>query len=589
MSAAIAKSYDEIRAILGATAPGEHPIGELLEALQQPAALAANPIAQEMLRETEPYLQNLDRLPLTTYTLYREFLRIGERKNYEREMGLKRGRLQAAVLRLYLGQDDYIPVAQDYVWSICEETNWVMPAHERMSVDLGAVGVGWMLAETIVSLGDKLGEEIAQRVRQEIERRIFAPFFADPDQFWWFKGTNNWNGVCNGAIGCMLLLLEKDPERLARGLALVLSGLEVFLDTAFEADGTSTEGPGYWAYGLSTFIPFSEMLRHRTNAQMDLLSTPRMQQIATYPGNIMLSPGHFASFSDSHEETAFAPGWIQRLAERTGVIQLLELLAPPARLQLDASWRNILWWDGHRPAEASLFDIWLKDGAVVRLVARTPEGKPVVLVAKAGHNAENHNQNDLGSFILHVDGETFLADPGAGLYSRAYFSPQRYENIFANSFGHSVPRIGDHLQSPGREFRSEITRYDASGPDKTVAMRLEKGYDVPQLSELERRLTLTRDGALVLEDRFAFTDAPLPVEEALITWLDATVSGGTARLVGVKHTLELAIEEPVGAHFQLAVLEKESAANRVPVPLKRLSINLPAARETTVRVRATVR
>jgi len=586
MCATIARSYDEIKAILDATAPGEHPVGELLEALPQPAALAANSIAQEMLRETEAYLQNLDRLPLTTYTLYREFLRIGERKNYEREMGLKRARLRAAVLRLYLGQEEYIPVAQDYIWNICEETNWVMPAHERMVVDLGAVGVGWMLAEIIVSLGDKLGEEITQRVRHEIERRILAPFFANPDQFWWFKGTNNWNGVCNGAIGCMLLLLEEDQERLARGLALVLSGLEVFLDTAFEADGTSTEGPGYWAYGLSTFIPFSEMLRHRTNAQLDLLSTPRMRQIATYPGNIMLSPGHFASFSDSHEETAFAPGLIQRLAERTGVPRLRDLLAPPARLQLDADWRNTLWWDGRRPAQASVYDIWLKDGAVVRLTGATPDGKPVVLVAKAGHNAENHNQNDLGSFILHVDGETYLADPGGGLYSRAYFSPQRYENIFANSFGHSVPRIGGHLQSPGREFTSEIIHYDASGADKVVVMRLEKGYDVPQLSELERKLTLTRDGALVLEDRFAFADSPLPVEEAFITWLDAAVSGETARLLGAKHTFELAIEEPTGAHFQLAVLAEESAANRVPIPLKRLSISLPPASQTTVRVRA---
>ena len=45
-------------------------------------------------------------------------------------------------------------------------------------------------------------------------------------------------------------------------------------------------------------------------------------------------------------------------------------------------------------------------GGVARLTSRTLQGIRVVLAIKAGHNDENHNQNDIGSFIVHVDGET---------------------------------------------------------------------------------------------------------------------------------------------------------------------------------------
>ena len=95
------------------------------------------------------------------------------------------------------------------------------------------------------------------------------------------------------------------------------------------------------------------------------------------------------------------------------------------------------------------------------------------LVAKAGNNAEQHNHNDVGSFVLRVGGTTFLCDPGAGLYNAAYFSSKRYENIFAASYGHSVPRIGGQQQLPGASTggrsRSPMTARSGSSSTKPTA------------------------------------------------------------------------------------------------------------------------
>jgi len=269
--------------------------------------------------------------------------------------------------------------------------------------------------------------------------------------------------------------------------------------------------------------------------------------------------------------------------------ELLGLLAEPAPLALSPGhttppWRHIAWWDGKRPERVHLGDEWLQDAGVVRLVGTTPSPAPVVLVAKAGHNAENHNHNDVGTFILHIDGETFLTDPGRGLYSRSYFSPTRYENLFCSSFGHSLPVIGGQLQAAGAAYRGEIVACDLAGPTKRLVMSIGGAYPVPELRSLTRTLTLGPDGQFDCEDR-PDLQSPLEVEEAFVTWLEVTVSGAIAKLTGQRHVVELSIAEPAGARFHLEVLEEASRANAKPALLKRLSFRVPAG-SPSARVQA---
>ena len=79
--------------------------------------------------------------------------------------------------------------------------------------------------------------------------------------------------------------------------------------------------------------------------------------------------------------------------------------------------------------------------------ARTAGGAPVLIATKAGHTDGHHAHTDIGTLIYNVDGESLLCDPGRGLYSKDYFRQARYENIFCNSIGHSVPRIDGLLQT----------------------------------------------------------------------------------------------------------------------------------------------
>src|SRR5690606_14701007 len=118
----------------------------------------------------------------------------------------------------------------------------------------------------------------------------------------------NWNGVCNSSIAATFLWLQ--PETMAQGIKIALDSLRVFLDTAFEEDGSSTEGVSYWHYGLINFVALAEMLRARSQGQIDLLDSEQMRKIAAYPAKMHLSGPWFASFSDCDEIVRFNPGII---------------------------------------------------------------------------------------------------------------------------------------------------------------------------------------------------------------------------------------------------------------------------------------
>jgi hypothetical protein len=578
-----------------------------------------SPALSQMLGVIRRAAPDLAAIPQTTYTLYREFEHTGVRGNYERVYFQKRAMLTRAVVEMILGDESMRDRVHDLLWSICEETSWLLPAHEEQgpafwelhpsprtkpwgshtmltrepdSIDLFAAETGAALAETIHWLGDRLAPEIVQRVRQEVARHIFKPYLAYARRHWWFRGALNWNGVCNGSIGLAFLRLERDPQLLAEALELVLEGFEAYIATGFEPDGGSIEGISYWNYGLMYYVTVAELLRDRTNGVLDLLSAPRLQDIARYPLGMALSSGIFINFGDATEEMALSLGVVQRLAERTGVNDLRSLLISPERLEgrgvsmgkLPIVLRDIAWWDGDLPAfpASAQADSFLPKCAMIKLTAQTESGKPAALATKAGHTDGHHTHNDIGTLVLHVNGESLLCDPGRGLYSREYFRQLRYDNIFCNSIGHAVPRIGGQLQHPGPEFGGtrryfgEIVEQGERDGAKFVMIDLQNAYELPTLKRARRTLRLAaRTGQVQLEDAFTFDGAALEIEEAFVTWFPVELNGATARIVGKQSTLTLTIQEPRGASFTVARLEKECRDNQRPGVLTRLSTTLP--------------
>ena len=396
----------------------------------------------------------------------------------------------------------------------------------------------------------------------------------------WDSGRNNWTGVCAGSLGEAFLLLEPDLDRVARSVTLAVDQLDRFLSHAFEEDGGCLEGIGYWNYGLLHFVAYAEMLRARTNGVIDLMADPRLPPIAQYPLAVAIGPGRYVSFADSREHQSLYPFVKTRLAERTGVASLADLEGRSGGWRFGVCLRDMLW--GKDPSGSPpLVDALLPSSGIVKRVGNALDGRIIVLAAKAGHNAEPHNHNDVGSFIVSVGDTTYLCDPGAGLYTRDYFGPKRYENVFASSYGHSVPRIGGIVQSPGHQFRGALERVS----DKAFRIEFGGAYEAPGLRSLSRTIHLEDRGDILLEDVFVFEGSGLEIEEAFVTWLDVEADGATARICSSEGCLELRCEE--GAAFAVERLEKASRENRKEGVLTRLTAVWPAAPQREVRVRMT--
>jgi hypothetical protein len=243
------------------------------------------------------------------------------------------------------------------------------------------------------------------------------------------------------------------------------------------------------------------------------------------------------------------------------------------------------WWDGKtRPfTDAAREDYYLPTCAVIKLNGQTAQGQPVSLAAKAGCNDGHHHHMDIGHFIVTLGEESLLCDPGRGLYTRDYFGAQRFENIFCNSFGHSVPRIGGGMQLAGPKFaggslaQGEIIEQGQAGDDKFVVIDIAPVYGLANLTLAHRKLRLSAEtGETRLEDVFAFSGNPLEIEEAFVTWDAVSVEAATARITGRQGALLLRIEEPSGMKFAATLLEEECRANGRERILTRLSVNLPA-------------
>jgi hypothetical protein len=132
----------------------------------------------------------------------------------------------------------------------------------------------------------------------------------------------------------------------------------------------------------------------------------------------------------------------------------------------------------------------------------------LMLAAKGGNNGENHNQNDVGNFIVHYGGESLIIDLGAGTYTKDYFSSKRYEILVNSSWGHNVPLVNGLQQPPGSQYLAQVLGHVNSETEDIMELELSNAYpDEAKVRLLRRRMSLHRDGKngwIEIDDRIRF-------------------------------------------------------------------------------------
>ncbi|SDE45377.1 heparinase II/III domain-containing protein [Glycomyces harbinensis] len=443
-----------------------------------------------------------------------DFAADGRRLPYEAQYFARRRHLAALAV---VGEG---PALSSLLKDVCQERSWALPAHwgidfdPRTCVDLFACETAQTLAE-ILRLRDDV--EGAAEIEAEIRERVLDPLFESEFPLWWELRISNWTAVCAGAAGMAALALGYDLDRV-RGR--ILPALQSYL-FSFGPDGGCVEGVDYWVYGFGYFTYFAEAWRDATGE--DLLAGN--EAIAAFPARAQLYPGSFATFGDAGPDTLLPAGLLTRLHDRLGVP-----LPAAARTQTFADdacarWapltRTLEWGrplgDTVEPGRAFLADVgWF--------VERRRSGRRMwALAVKGGYNDEPHNHLDLGSFLIAVDGEQLVCDPGAGEYTAAYFGDERYEQVHPSSAWHSVPTVEGAGQQLGEDSRAEL---------------VDTGNGV------EAYIDAYGDGALIrkfawTEDTITLEDFGPEITETFVSRICPELEGDRAVWAGERGTLVL--------------------------------------------------
>ncbi len=174
-------------------------------------------------------------------------------------------------------------------------------------------------------------------------------------------------------------------------------------------------------------------------------------------------------------------------------------------------------------AEAPILrDIWMP--GLQLMAARDTHGsqKGLYLAAKGGHNNESHNHNDVGNFIIYLDGHPMIIDIGVEEYSAKTFSNDRYTIWTMQSGWHNLPAVDGTMQQAGRTFSAENVTYQSTDNKVTLALDIHSAYPKHAgIKNWRRTCELIRGNLITVTDKYQLLSQPESITYSLITMCKA--------------------------------------------------------------------
>ncbi|MBP5274131.1 MAG: heparinase II/III family protein [Abditibacteriota bacterium] len=432
--------------------------------------------------------------PFVSYTKRRFFYETGNRSAMEVPYFEKRSFLAVSALLalLFPESKEYIDALHDLLWDVCEEYNWILPAHTASPiardkyVDLFCTETGAALSEICWYLGDRIDPDVRALVKANLEEKLFKPFAENT--YPWEKMKMNWTAVCISQMAIAMLFSE--PSLFEENIPRFNRAMECFME-GFPEDGSCLEGLGYWQYGFGRFVYYADALSKYTEGKTDLFDDPKVKRVAEFAPKCCIHGGE-VTFSDAMPRVLITEDLAQYIHDK-----LEAPLLPEEYRTFGGRWmerlRALLYARPNRKAAPLVLeDHYFKEGGQLII-----NKKGYSLALKAGFNDEPHNHNDVGHFIISADEGQLLCDIGSATYTLQYFrADTRYTDYLCNSSeGHSVPVIDGCFQKPGREYAGTLEYRGGCSAEIEMA----GAYGLEQLKGLKRAFRWTDESVTVTD------------------------------------------------------------------------------------------
>lgn len=443
-------------------------------------------------------------IPILPAWEYMAFYRDGNRSRYESLYFERREGLFFLTLSHWIeGGQRFLPKIVDFLWAVLEETTWILPAHshsddplpeyrseDTRDIDLFSAETGSLLAWVVALIGTSLGhisKMLLPRIRKQVYDRLLTPFSCISDLHW--MGTqpgkspvNNWNPwILSNILTMIAVFSEKLEER--ETLCARASKMLACFPACYHSDGGCDEGPSYWGKAAGSLFDCCELLYDLTGGTLSLFDDPLLKAMGEYiqkahicgryvlnfadaPGCIALDGALIARYgrrcgAEELERFGAQQFWDQQSQEKKAVHTAEKSVYQPACWSIYRELKN-LFPPPARLAPPSLPDAVYLDGVQVFVLREThQQNEGFYLAGKGGHNAESHNHNDVGTFVVYHNGAPLLIDLGVGTYTRFTFQREtRYQIFTMNSSHHNLPEVNSIPQMDGPEFHGQKVRFN---------------------------------------------------------------------------------------------------------------------------------
>jgi len=495
------------------------------------------------------------KLTLLTANMYMDYARTGNRKRFEDHYHERRRRLGNLIVgALYGGTEKYIDKIVDIAWAICEETSWVIPAHnvsrgyvysgraladttdEVLEVDLFSASTAATLSMLYRFFKDEIGAAtdgvLPERIEYEIERRIFKPYQAR-EMRWQFGFINNWVPWIISNILLCAGVFVLDKTKMMSIISRSMFYLDRFVAT-YGGDCGCNEGASYWNAAIASLFDACETLVDISGGELDYTHSEFMRRACRFIVDMNIDPETmlFVNFADCGPYLTNISGkMVCRMGVCTGdatlvafgkkILEKYDVLDTGNGIEffIYRNIKNLFRAEYATDGDASPENAFYGDLNIAVLRAGD-----FVAVLKGGHNAESHNHNDIGNFVFYADKKPIIIDSGPMEYSRDTFSGNRYGIWTNQSSYHNLPDIGGVMQQAGREYAADA--FDSDGGTASVSY----GGAYPVKAVLMRTVTLDEGGLTVFDS--AETDGDVTYH--FMTHIKPRLTENGATLDGIK-------------------------------------------------------
>lgn len=370
--------------------------------------------------------------PMLTASLYMDYKLTGDRNRFQSVQNARRKALNRLVIgAIITGDDKYIPQIVNGLWTMLEESTWVLPAHivlqkagsglpdpEEGFIDLGAAITAPMIAFTQFMLYDQLQKYspmVNKRIDVELRKRIYDPYL-QRDDFWWmgFKGqsVNNWNAWCNTNTVHTALLNLRNADSLALLIDKAMRSTDVFVNQ-YPKDGGCDEGPTYWGEAGGKLIRLLHLLTSVSEGKLNWQGNDLRHNMGTYIYKMQIAGSNYVNFADALPKIIPNAESVYRFGDafnddtlRHFAAYLFELSRKklPEDNVVDFLEMTDIFHEltTTRPTAPLPEFSYLPDLEVVTARSKSGVTDGLFLAVQGSNNGVSHNHNDVGNFIIYL-------------------------------------------------------------------------------------------------------------------------------------------------------------------------------------------